>query len=78
MQDQNVWGWNTGLDSIKKTILWGKSNINMTGLNCSIDKKSAVFIQSGWYSTSIFYPWASHFGKISAELEENCRFFLIS
>ena len=41
----------------------------------SIRKKSAIFIQSGWYSTKIFYPWASQFGKISAGLEENCRFF---
>ena len=23
----------------------------------------------------MFYSWARHFGKISAELEENCRFF---
>ena len=40
-----------------------------------IDEKSAVFIQSSWYSTNISYPRASHFGKISAWLEENYSFF---
>ena len=45
---------------------------------CAINKKSAIFIQSSWYSNKITYPWASYFAKISAWLEENCRFFSIS
>ena len=40
------------------------------------NKKSAIFIQLGWYSTKIFYPWASQFDKTSAGLEENCRCFV--
>ena len=41
----------------------------------AISKKSTIFIQLSWYSTKIIYQWASHFAKISAWLEENCRSF---
>ena len=47
----------------------------MTSLKMFYLKRSAIFIQSGFYFTKIFYQWASQFGKISAGLEENCRFF---
>jgi len=41
-------------------------------------KKSAFFIKLGWYSTKIFNPWANHVTRISAWLDEHCRFLPIA
>ena len=63
----------------EKALFWQKLRYEQWKIGlaqqCAIDKESAIFIQSTWYFTKITYPGVRHFAKISAWLEENCRFF---
>ena len=77
LKNENAFFLLAPYSSILKAVIYEQWKIGLAK-KCAINQKSAIFMQSSWHSFEFAYPWAGHFAKISACLEENCRYFTIS
>ena len=64
-----------GLITILAKLEGYSQNLRL-GQNLAISKKSTVFVQRLWNLVKIINPWVGNIGKISAELDQKCRFFI--